>query len=57
MIFMTTTECPRWRGGEQVWLHARPSALHVFDTNRNRLSAADEALARADAGVAAVREA
>lgn len=57
MIFMTTTECPRWQGGEQVWLHARPSALHVFDQNRNRLIAADEALARADSGVAAVREA
>ncbi|HWL56985.1 MAG TPA: ABC transporter ATP-binding protein [Paracoccus sp. (in: a-proteobacteria)] len=57
MIFMTTTESPRWRGGEQVWLHARPSALHVFDTSRSRLTAADKALARADAGVAAVREA
>jgi iron(III) transport system ATP-binding protein len=56
-VFLTTTECPTLKGGEQVWLHARPSALHVFAPDGTRLAGTDEALARADAGVAAVRHA
>ena len=57
VIFLTTTVSPALRGGEQVWLHARPAALHVFDTAGQRLAGADEALARAEGGVQMVRKA
>jgi hypothetical protein len=40
-----------------VWLHARPTALHVFDTAGNRLTKADTALLRAEEGVQVVRNA
>ena len=56
-IFLTTTVSPTLQGGEAVWLHARPSALHVFDKAGQRLEGADEALARAETGVQVVREA
>ncbi|MFD1252144.1 MULTISPECIES: ABC transporter ATP-binding protein [Devosia] len=55
IVFATTTEAPTLRGGETVWLHARPTALHVFDKARNRLEEADAALQRAASGVAAVK--
>ncbi len=57
VVFLTTTESPALRGGEEVWLHARPTSLHVFGQDRQRLAGADEALARAAAGMAAVRQA
>jgi len=50
VIFLTTTASPVLTGGERVWLHARPTALHVFDAEGQRLPGADEALARAGAG-------
>ena len=50
VIFLTTTASPVLAGGEKVWLHARPTALHVFDAAGQRLPGADEALARAGAG-------
>ena len=43
-VFATTTEPPALRGGEQVWLHARPAAMHVFDKAGQRLAGADEKL-------------
>ena len=46
-LFATTTESPVLKGGEHVFVHARPTAMHVFDGNGNRISAADEVLARA----------
>jgi iron(III) transport system ATP-binding protein len=46
-LFSTTTECPVLNGGEQVYVHVRPTAMHVFDRNGDRLSAADDILARA----------
>ena len=46
-LFATTTESPVLKGGERVFVHARPTAMHVFDDNGNRISAADEVLARA----------
>jgi len=55
IIFATTTEAPSMSGGEQVWLHTRPTALHVFDKAGKRLEGADEALQRAASGVAAVK--
>ena len=57
MVFLTTTASPSLRGGERVWLHARPTALHVFDTAGNRLTKADTALLRAEEGVQVVRNA
>jgi iron(III) transport system ATP-binding protein len=57
VIFLTTTECPTLTPETRVWLYARPSALHVFGADRQRLPGADEALARAAAGMAAVRQA
>jgi iron(III) transport system ATP-binding protein len=57
VVFLTTTENPVLKGGEEVWLHARPTSLHVFGKDRQRLAGADEALARAAAGMAAVRQA
>ncbi|UFS68211.1 ABC transporter ATP-binding protein (plasmid) [Paracoccus denitrificans] len=56
-IFMTTTISPTLGGGEQVWLHARPAALHVFNRAGQRLAGTDEALARAESGVKVVRQA
>ncbi|GLS87132.1 ABC transporter ATP-binding protein [Cypionkella aquatica] len=46
VIFLTTTESPTLQGGEIVTLHARPAALHVFDSHQNRLAGVDDALAR-----------
>ena len=46
-LFVTTTESPVLKGGERVLVHARPTAVHVFDGSGNRISAADEVLARA----------
>ena len=40
-------ESPILKGGEHVFVHARPTAMHVFDGDGNRISAADEVLARA----------
>ncbi|WP_347265795.1 ABC transporter ATP-binding protein [Paracoccus sp. (in: a-proteobacteria)] len=51
VIFLTTTTSPSLAAGERVWLHARPSALHVFDEAGQRLDGADAALARAEAGL------
>jgi len=56
-IFLTTTASPTLTGGEAIWLHARPTALHVFDMAGQRLAGADEALARAEGGVQVVRKA
>ena len=57
VAFATTTEPPSVADGDAVWAYVRPTALHVFDTAGNRLADADDALARAASGVAAVREA
>ncbi|MGA0616887.1 ABC transporter ATP-binding protein [Paracoccus sp. KR1-242] len=57
VIFLTTTACPTLTGGETVWLYARPTALHVFDKDGQRMGAADEALSRAEGGVQVVRKA
>lgn len=46
-LFATTTECPVLKVGERVFVHVRPTALHVFDMDGNRLSDADDALTRA----------
>ncbi|WP_395541348.1 ABC transporter ATP-binding protein [Neotabrizicola sp. sgz301269] len=56
VVFLTTTTSPSLRGGERVWLHARPTALHVFDKEGNRLTKADSALLRAEEGVQVVRD-
>lgn len=47
VIFLTTSDNPTLTGGETVHLHAKPSALHVFDRNGARLAGADERLADA----------
>ena len=57
VIFLTTTSCPTLTGGEAVWLYARPTAIHAFDGDGQRLAGADEALARAEGGVQIVRKA
>ena len=46
-LFATTTESPVLRGGERVWAHVRPTAVHVFDKQGLRLAEADDVLARA----------
>jgi iron(III) transport system ATP-binding protein len=46
-LFATTTESPALRGGERVWVHVRPTAVHVFDAAGLRLAGADDVLARA----------
>ena len=46
-LFLTVSESPVLRGGEQVYLYARPGALHVFDKAGNRFVEADRVLARA----------
>jgi len=55
VVFLTTTICPVMTGGEAVWIHARPTALHVFDKAGQRLPGADDAMARAEGGVQMVR--
>lgn len=57
VIFMTTSDCPALGQGERVWLHARPAALHIFDSAKDRLAGSDAAMSRADTGVAAVQNA
>lgn len=57
IIFMTTSEVPSFKDGAKVWVHACPTALHVFDKVGYRLAGADEALLRAAQGVAAVKKA
>ena len=46
-LFATTTECPVLKGGERVFVHARPTAMHVFDAAGLRLAGADDTLAQA----------
>ncbi|MBD9455414.1 ABC transporter ATP-binding protein [Rhizobium sp. RHZ02] len=40
-LFLTTHALPRLEGGERVFFHAPPEALHVFDAQGDRLIEAD----------------
>jgi iron(III) transport system ATP-binding protein len=43
-LFLTTHALPRLDGGERVFFHAPPEALHVFDGHGERISEADTLL-------------
>ncbi|WP_439524317.1 ABC transporter ATP-binding protein [Marivita sp.] len=44
-VFLTTTESPILSGGDRIFLHAAPTAFHLFDAQGERLAKADAQLA------------
>jgi len=44
-LFLTVNEPPQVSVGQQVWFHTSPAFMHLFDSDDQRLTAADDVIA------------